>query len=347
MRRVLLQINSCVLSNEAACEQGHINIEMRKTITLRTRSVKATSSYTTEGHNLALNFKSGNQSERFMVNVHSDDPTIKLDLRHERFLLRSRRAASAVLSLDSIAPGEPMMFSALEMSNSDGKVLAHLNLEVLLITGTGESSAAATNEKEATVVVVTSKPKALPLPLLVSADSAPLVSISVDSTPPSPVSLQRVKESIRHRGTMTDIVVVWPEDVGENVRTSSCVGTPADEYSAPFPVPHAYFLPESATVSDTDVPIGDAGLRARKRTAIAWPTDEIEGLLLYCEMLKNEKRVAEGRLAQFHIKKALNRAKQISEAQPHNHTAAVSLICRKHDLSEADAALVAGAFQDI
>lgn len=41
-----------------------------------------------------------------------------------------------------------------------------------------------------------------------------------------------------------------------------------------------------------------------KRLRAAWPTDEIDGILAYCEVLKHEKEVAEAKLAQYHLERA-------------------------------------------
>lgn len=327
MRRVLLQINSCVLFKAATCERGHINIEMRNVITLRTRSLEATTRYDAGVALRELNFSSkSGQEERFMVSVHSDDPTILVELRQDRFLFRSRRVASLVLSLASMVLGEPRLFSALEMTDGDGNVVATLTLEALLIipgagdatTTSSTSGAAFGGEKDAAAVAATAKPKSVAVAAVVPLRTAappplPLVLSAMlegeARLPPTPVA-HAAKKSIRHRGTMTDLVVVWPEDVGENVRappSSAPSEGPAPVVAEPC---MASFVPAAALTPDAEV-IGDAGLRARKKMAIAWPTDEMEGLMLYCEMLQNEKRVAESRLAQFHIGKALSRTKKL------------------------------------
>ena len=46
-------------------------------------------------------------------------------------------------------------------------------------------------------------------------------------------------------------------------------------------------------------------MRAMQRTVAAWPIDEVEGLVIYCERLREEKLAAERRLAEVHADRAL------------------------------------------
>jgi hypothetical protein len=344
MRRVLVQINNCILSKEAVCDRGHLNLELGD-LTLRSRSLEKSQRYVDGKPQQELNFSLDGQRDRFIVAVPTDDPSITFSLRRERFLFRSVNVALARLSLATMTVGEPTLFELIDMIGPSGAPIAYLEIEALLLPNTGEVPKQV-EVKGTVAVTVGPSPKPEVIPAHLVQPSMAEAPVCAEHSPPLAAPAGAARRSICHRGTMTDSIVVWPEDVGENVRAAPACNPPPP-LVLPTLLESKGELPLAALAGPDDGSVGDAGLKARKKAAVAWPADEMEGLMLYCEMLQNEKRIAEARLAQYHLTKALSVSKKLCEAKPVNHAPVIELICSKHDLNAADSKLVAEAFHDI
>ena len=341
MHRVLVELHKCHLTYEAYCDSAHVNLVVDHAATLKTRTVTCV--------RRELLFRTEDKNERFLTLISDSKPTIEFQLRRDRFLLPSVRIASAIISLADFAVGVGQSFESVEMLNREGRAVAHLGVDIIVVPNPGESL---TSPEKVDDTVVDENHDLKGEDHQRSVLQAPVDVLAMSTaSPPVPPKPAPEARPMRSRGSQTDAVPVWPADVGTNV------SSPAVEHHADHD-PAADHMPSTLAISaGAEFPIaaaetspeliGDVGLRMRKRTAIAWPTDEMEGLVLYCELLQEEKRAAENRLAQYHITKALGRARSIREPSPQSRSAFVVEMSRKHGLNSQDAALVAQAFADI